>query len=98
MAFGVFLTAVAALVANSLLIMLYIPLRRIFAVTGGLIFVLTDVFDGKGVAALQAAGFIISNHIQSRHVYSRRLARYTSKLTRFIATAQPDYYCNYFVE
>jgi len=66
MAFGGFLTAVAALVAISFLIMRYsvrLPLRQFFAVTGGLMFVLAIIFAGKGIAALQEAGLIVSNPV-----------------------------------
>lgn len=65
-ALGGFLTAVAALVVISLLIMRYsirLPLRQFFAVTGGLMFVLAIIFAGKGVAALQEAGLIVANPV-----------------------------------
>jgi high-affinity iron transporter len=61
-----FLTAVAVLVVISFLIMRYsirLPLRQFFAVTGGLMFVLAIIFAGKGVAALQEAGLIVSNPV-----------------------------------
>jgi high-affinity iron transporter len=61
-----FLTAVAVLIVISFLIMRYsirLPLRQFFAVTGGLMFVLAIIFAGKGVAALQEAGMIVSNPV-----------------------------------
>jgi len=66
MAFSGFLTAVAVLAVVGWLIMRYsvrLPLRQFFAVTGGLMFVLAVVFAGKGVAALQEAGVIISSPV-----------------------------------
>ena len=66
MAFAGFLTAVVALVAISFVIMRYsvrLPLRQFFAVTGGLMFLLAIVFAGKGIAALQEAGLIISSPV-----------------------------------
>ncbi|MFT7414843.1 MAG: high-affinity iron transporter [Methylophagaceae bacterium] len=66
MAFGGFLTAVAVLAVISLLIMRYsvrLPLRQFFSVTGGLMFVLAIIFAGKGIAALQEAGLIVSNPV-----------------------------------
>jgi len=66
MAMGGFLAAVAVLAIISLLIMRYsvrLPLRQFFAVSGGLMFLLAIVFAGKGVAALQEAGFIISTPV-----------------------------------
>jgi len=62
MSFSGFLSAVAVLAVLAWLIMRYsvrLPLRQFFAVTGGLMFVLAIVFAGKGVAALQEAGFIM---------------------------------------
>lgn len=61
-----FLTALAVLIVISFLIMRYsirLPLRQFFAVTGGLMFVLAIIFAGKGIAALQEAGFIVSNPV-----------------------------------
>ncbi len=66
MAFGGFLTAVAVLGIISFLIMRYsirLPLRQFFAVTGGLMFLLAIIFAGKGVAALQEAGVLVSNPV-----------------------------------
>jgi high-affinity iron transporter len=62
-----FITAVAILVVLAWLIMRYsvrLPLRQFFAVTGGLMFVLAVVFAGKGVAALQEAGLIVSSPVR----------------------------------
>ena len=61
-----FITAVAVLVVLGWLIMRYsvrLPLRQFFAVTGGLMFVLAVIFAGKGIAALQEAGLIVSNPV-----------------------------------
>jgi len=61
-----FMTAVAVLAVLGWLIMRYsvrLPLRQFFAVTGGLMFVLAIVFAGKGIAALQEAGLIVSNPV-----------------------------------
>jgi len=61
-----FITAVAFLVVLGWLIMRYsvrLPLRQFFAVTGGLMFVLAVIFAGKGIAALQEAGLIVSNPV-----------------------------------
>ncbi|HED14565.1 MAG TPA: c-type cytochrome [Gammaproteobacteria bacterium] len=58
---GGFLTAAAALVVLAWLVMRYsarLPLRQFFSVTGVLMFVLALIFAGKGVAALQEAGYI----------------------------------------
>ncbi len=66
MAFSGFLTAVGVLAVVGWLIMRYsvrLPLRQFFAVTGGLMFVLAIIFAGKGVAALQEAGVIISSPV-----------------------------------
>ena len=66
MALSGFITAVAVLVVISVLIMRYsirLPLRQFFAITGGLMFVLAIIFAGKGVAALQEAGLIVSNPV-----------------------------------
>ncbi|GMR01501.1 MAG: cytochrome c/FTR1 family iron permease [Gammaproteobacteria bacterium] len=66
MAFSGFLSAIAALAVLGWLIMRYsvrLPLRQFFAVTGGLMFVLAIIFAGKGIAALQEAGVIISSPV-----------------------------------
>ena len=66
MAFGGFLTATATLAVLGWLIMRYsvrLPLRQFFAVTGGLMFVLAIIFAGKGIAALQEAGVLISTPV-----------------------------------
>jgi len=66
MAFGGFLTAVAVLAVVGWLVMRYsvrLPLRQFFAVTGGLMFILAIIFAGKGVAALQEAGVVISSPV-----------------------------------
>lgn len=66
MALGGFLTAVASLLVVSLLIMRYsirLPLRQFFAFTGGLMFLLAIIFAGKGIAALQEAGMIMSSPV-----------------------------------
>jgi len=66
MALGGFLTAAVVLLVISLLIMRYsirLPLRQFFAVTGGLMFVLAIIFAGKGIAALQEAGLIVSSPV-----------------------------------
>ncbi len=66
MAFSGFLSAIAVLAVLGWLIMRYsvrLPLRQFFAVTGGLMFLLAIVFAGKGIAALQEAGVIISSPV-----------------------------------
>lgn len=66
MAFSGFISAVAVLAVLGWLIMRYsvrLPLRQFFAVTGGLMFVLAIIFAGKGIAALQEAGVIISSPV-----------------------------------
>jgi len=66
MAFSGFIAAVGVLAVVGWLIMRYsvrLPLRQFFAVTGGLMFVLAVVFAGKGVAALQEAGVLISSPV-----------------------------------
>jgi high-affinity iron transporter len=66
MAFSGFLSAVGVLAVLGWLIMRYsvrLPLRQFFAVTGGLMFVLAIIFAGKGIAALQEAGVIISSPV-----------------------------------
>lgn len=66
MALGGFISAVVVLAVIGWLIMRYsvkLPLREFFAVTGGLMFVLAIIFAGKGVAALQEAGLIISSPV-----------------------------------
>jgi len=66
MAFSGFLAAVAVLAVLGWLIMRYsvrLPLRQFFAVSGGLMFVLATIFAGKGIAALQEAGVIISSPV-----------------------------------
>ena len=66
MAFVGFLSAVGVLAVVGWLIMRYsvrLPLREFFAVTGGLMFVLAVIFAGKGIAALQEAGMIISSPV-----------------------------------
>ncbi len=66
MAFSGFLTAVGVLAVLGWLIMRYsvrLPLRQFFAVTGGLMFFLAIIFAGKGIAALQEAGVIISSPV-----------------------------------
>ena len=66
MGFSGFVTAVAVLAVLGWLIMRYsvrLPLRQFFAVTGGLMFVLAIIFAGKGIAALQEAGLIVSSPV-----------------------------------
>lgn len=66
MALSGFMSAVALLIVLGWLIMRYsvrLPLRKFFAVTGSLMFVLAVIFAGKGVAALQEAGLIASNPV-----------------------------------
>ncbi|HHJ14082.1 MAG TPA: c-type cytochrome [Gammaproteobacteria bacterium] len=61
MALGGFGAAAGALAVLAWLIMRYsmkLPLRQFFSFTGVLMFVLAVVFAGKGVAALQEAGYI----------------------------------------
>ena len=61
MALSGFGTGVGVLVVLAWLIMRYsvrLPLRQFFSATGLLMFVLAVVFAGKGVAALQEAGYI----------------------------------------
>ncbi len=66
MAFSGFLTAIGVLAVLGWLIMRYsvrLPLRQFFAVTGGLMFILAIIFAGKGIAALQEAGVLISSPV-----------------------------------
>ncbi|VAW56006.1 hypothetical protein MNBD_GAMMA07-192, partial [hydrothermal vent metagenome] len=66
MALSGFVSAVAALAVLGWLIMRYsvrLPLRQFFAVTGGLMFFLAIIFAGKGIAALQEAGVMISSPV-----------------------------------
>ncbi|VAW68762.1 hypothetical protein MNBD_GAMMA09-3528 [hydrothermal vent metagenome] len=66
MAMSGFGSAVAVLAVIGWLIMRYsvrLPLRQFFAVTGGLMFFLAIIFAGKGIAALQEAGVIISSPV-----------------------------------
>lgn len=61
MAFSGFGTAVGALAVLGWVVIRYsmrLPLRQFFSVTGILMFVLAVIFAGKGVAALQEAGYI----------------------------------------
>ncbi|MCW8909596.1 MAG: cytochrome c/FTR1 family iron permease, partial [Gammaproteobacteria bacterium] len=61
MAFAGFGSAAAVLVVVAWLIMKYsirLPLRQFFSVAGALMLVLAVIFAGKGVAALQEAGYI----------------------------------------
>ena len=61
MATGGFLVGAAVLVVFAWLVVRYsarLPLRQFFSVTGILMFVLALIFAGKGVAALQEAGYI----------------------------------------
>jgi len=61
MALGGFGTGIGVLVVLAWVIMRYsarLPLRQFFSITGILMFVLALVFAGKGVAALQEAGYI----------------------------------------
>jgi len=66
MALSGFISAVVVLAILGWLIMRYsvrLPLRQFFAVTGGLMFVLAIIFAGKGIAALQEAGLIVSSPV-----------------------------------
>jgi len=66
MAMSGFGSAVGVLAIVGWLIMRYsvrLPLRQFFAVTGGLMFFLAIIFAGKGIAALQEAGLIISSPV-----------------------------------
>lgn len=66
MALSGFISAVGVLSILGWLIMRYsvrLPLREFFAATGGLMFVLAIIFAGKGIAALQEAGLIISSPV-----------------------------------
>ncbi|WP_198262795.1 FTR1 family protein [sulfur-oxidizing endosymbiont of Gigantopelta aegis] len=66
MALSGVLAAIAVLVLAAWFIMRYsvrLPLRQFFSITGGLMFVLAIVFAGKGIAALQEAGLIISSPV-----------------------------------
>jgi high-affinity iron transporter len=66
MALSGFISAVSVLAVLGWLIMRYsvrLPLRQFFSVTGGLMFVLAIIFAGKGIAALQEAGIIISSPV-----------------------------------
>ncbi len=61
MALGGFGTGAVVLAVLAWLVMRYsarLPLRQFFSVTGLLMFVLALIFAGKGVAALQEAGYI----------------------------------------
>jgi len=61
-----FVSAAALLAVLGWLIMRYsvrLPLRQFFAVTGALMFVLAVIFAGKGIAALQEAGLLMSTPI-----------------------------------
>ncbi len=60
------ITALIVLVGAAWLITRYsvrLPLRQFFSITSGLMFVLAFIFAGKGVAALQEAGWIIHTPI-----------------------------------
>jgi high-affinity iron transporter len=66
MAFSGFMSAVVALAVLGWLIMRYsvrLPLRQFFSVTGGLMFILAIIFAGKGIAALQEAGVLVSSPV-----------------------------------
>ncbi len=66
MAFSGFLSAVGVLAILGWLIMRYsvrLPLRQFFAVTGGLMFILAIIFAGKGIAALQEAGVVMTSPV-----------------------------------
>jgi high-affinity iron transporter len=66
MLFSGFLSAVALLAVLGWLIMRYsvrLPLRQFFAISGGLMFVLAIIFAGKGIAALQEAGVLVSSPV-----------------------------------
>jgi len=61
-----FISAVLLLTILALLIMRYsvrLPLRQFFSITGGLMFVLAVIFAGKGIAALQEAGVLVSTSV-----------------------------------
>jgi len=61
-----FITAAAVLVVVGWLILRYsvrLPLRQFFGVTGWLMFILAIIFAGKGIAALQEAGVLMSNPV-----------------------------------
>jgi high-affinity iron transporter len=61
-----FLSAIAVLAIVAWLIMRYsvrLPLRQFFSVTGGLMFILAIIFAGKGIAALQEAGVLVTNPV-----------------------------------
>jgi len=61
-----FISAVLLLAVLAWLIMRYsvrLPLRQFFSITGGLMFVLAVIFAGKGIAALQEAGVIITTSV-----------------------------------
>ncbi len=61
MALSGFGVGVGVLVVLAVVVMRYsarMPLRQFFSVTGILMFVLALVFAGKGIAALQEAGYI----------------------------------------
>lgn len=66
MALSGFGVGVAVLAVLAWLVMRYsmrLPLRQFFSVTGILMFVLAVIFAGKGVAALQEAGYIPVNPV-----------------------------------
>jgi len=66
MAVSGFAAAIGSLAVLAWVIMRYsarLPLRQFFSITGGLMFVLAIVFAGKGVAALQEAGLLVSSPV-----------------------------------
>jgi len=66
MGFSGFLSALAVLAILGWLIMRYsvrLPLRQFFAATGSLMFILAVIFAGKGIAALQESGLLVSSPV-----------------------------------
>ncbi len=66
MALSGVITAMALLAVIAWLIMRYsvrLPLRQFFSITGGLMFLLVIIFAGKGIAALQEAGIVMSSPV-----------------------------------
>ncbi len=66
MALSGVITAMALLTVIAWLIMRYsvrLPLRQFFSITGGLMFLLAIIFAGKGIAALQEAGIVMSSPV-----------------------------------
>jgi len=71
MAMSGFVTGIAVLTVLAWLVVRYsarLQLRQFFSVTGILMFVLALIFAGKGVAALQEAGYITAIQISAPRI------------------------------